>query len=156
MVHFSLGACTDSTNKEKVAKMYQSIKKSFKNVPELKVKEVQKLKAEKKVIIIDVRPEEERRVSVIPGAISKNEFEKNPEKYKNKKIAVYCTIGYRSAKYVQKLKKKKLDAYNLEGSILGWVHEGQPVVSESGKQVKKVHVYGKRWDFVPDGYEGIK
>lgn len=141
-----------SSNKATAEKMYQDIKKKFRKVPEITLSEAQSLK--EKILFIDVREEKERNVSIIPGAISHKEFEKNPEKYKNRKIAVYCTIGYRSAKYVKKLKKRGIQAYNLEGSILGWVHDGKSVVNKNGNSVKNVHVYGRSWNYLPEGFKG--
>lgn len=137
------------SNKIKATKMYQDIKNDFKGVPELKLADLND-----EVILIDVRKTAERKVSMIPGAISQEEFERNKGRYKGKKIAVYCTIGYRSAKYVKKLKRSGIKAYNLEGSILGWVHEGKPVVDGSGKKVMNVHVYGSSWNYLPEGYKG--
>lgn len=147
-------AFANDTNKIKAKKMYQDIKEDFKEVPEIKLSEIDALVKVDKVLFIDVREDEERKVSVIPGAISKDEFEKNLGKYKNKKIVAYCTIGYRSAKYIKKLKKKGIKAYNLEGSILGWVHNGRPVVSKGGKESKRVHVYGRSWNYLPEGIKG--
>ena len=139
------------SNKIKVKKMYQKIKKDFKQVPELSLQEVDLLK--NNVLLIDVREDKERKVSMIPGAISKEDFEKNKETYTGKKLAVYCTIGYRSAKYVKKLKKRGIEAFNLEGSILGWIHEGKPVVDRNGEEVKRVHVYGRSWNHLPKGFK---
>lgn len=142
------------TNKIKAQEMYQGIKEHFKEVPEIKLSEIDSLVKSDQILFIDVREDEERKLSVIPGAISKEKFEKNLDKYKNKKVAAYCTIGYRSAKYIMKLKKKGIKAYNLEGSLLGWVHDGRPVVSKSGKESKKVHVYGRSWNHLPEGLKG--
>jgi len=92
---------------------------------------------------------------MIPGAISVDQFEKNMDQYRAKTIVAYCTIGYRSAKYILKLKQKNIKAYNLEGSLLGWVHYGQDVVSSEGKIVKVIHVYGRAWDYPPKGFKGV-
>ena len=40
--------------------------------------------------------------------------------------------------------------------ILAWLLEGGPVYDESGQEVKRVHVYGDKWDFAPTGYESVK
>ena len=145
----------EKSNKEKARDMYLKVKNDFKEVSEIKLSKFRKLSEENKVQLVDVRKEKERDVSMISGAISKNEFEKNIKKYEDKIIVVYCTIGYRSAKYIKKLKKKNVLAYNLEGSILGWVHEALPVVNPTKEEVKRVHVYGRSWNVLPKDYEGV-
>ena len=78
------------------------------------------------LVVVDVRTEAERAVSVIKGAVTKEQYEADVNgEYVGKKIVAYCTIGYRSGKYVEKLiKDKGVDAYNLRGSILAWTHAG--------------------------------
>jgi rhodanese-related sulfurtransferase len=142
------------SNKIKVENMYLAIKSNFSEVPEIKLSEIDKLIQENGIQFVDVREEKERSISIIPNAISKEEFEGHIDKYKSKKIVVYCTIGYRSASYAKKLKKMGIKAYNLEGSILGWVHDGRQVVSEDGKVSKRVHVYGPPWNYPPTGLTG--
>ena len=43
-------------------------------------------------------------------------------------IAVYCSVGYRSANVVDQLIQRGVEnIYNLEGSIFQWFNEGRPV-----------------------------
>ena len=149
---------TDRVNSDRQAKI-ESMISGFENevpVPTMTVSELQNglQNAASDYVVVDVRDEEERRVSVIPGAISQSEFESGlNSRYKNKKIVPYCTIGYRSMKYTKELKNKGLEAYNLRGSILSWVHSGAEVVSPSSQQpTKEVHVYGDKWKLAPAGY----
>lgn len=145
----------EQSNKDIARKMYLEVKKEFKDVPEVTLSKAKELNKKNEIVFIDVRKKKEREISTIPGAIGTEEFEKNRSKYEDKVIAVYCTIGYRSAKYIKKLKKKKVRAYNLEGSILGWVHDSRPVVNKKGKAVKTVHVYGRSWNHLPEDYKGV-
>ena len=71
-----------------------------------------------------------------------------------KTVVAYCTIGYRSGKYTEKLRSRGIDAYNLEAGILGWVHSFRPV-ERDGNQVRQVHVYGKQWSLLPEWYEPV-
>ena len=130
------------------------------NVPTLSTLQLKQRLAKnpEQYVLVDVREQSERDVSVIPNAISKEELltdlgSKN-SKYRNKKIVSYCTIGYRSMNYTKELKEEKgLDAYNLRGSILSWLHEGGAVVSpKTQKEVYDVHVYGKDWKLAPTQY----
>ena len=60
-------------------------------------------------------------------------------------IVVYCSVGYRSAKVVDKLIKKGVqNVFNLEGSIFQWFNEGRPVF-KGDLQVDEVHPFDATW-----------
>ncbi len=122
---------------------------------EITVPELLELKKTKRVILVDNRTLEEQEISMIPGAITNTFFEEKPEDYINDTIIVYCTIGIRSGKYVKKLIKDGFDAYNLKGGVLEWAHAGERFIDKTGKETNRVHVYGKRWNLLPTGYEGV-
>ena len=77
------------------------------------------------VIFIDVRTPDEYQVSQIPGSLTVEEFEAKENEYVQQKatlkVVPYCTVGYRSLQYAQKLRERGYEAANLEGSILAWV-----------------------------------
>jgi rhodanese-related sulfurtransferase len=50
-----------------------------------------------KYVLLDVRSEEERAVSTIPGSINKAQFEEDTAKYADKEVVCFCTVGYISA-----------------------------------------------------------
>lgn len=139
-------------NYEKVKALYSEIQRNYREVPEMSISQVRNTPASE-MIIVDVRGEEERSVSIIPGAISEKQFEQQTDQ--SKIIVAYCTIGLRSAKFVRKIRQRGIPAFNLEGSILGWVHENGPLVDSKGKAVKRVHIYGPKWNLLPAGYVGI-
>ena len=89
---------------------------------------------------------------MIPGAITKILHDQNPEAYRDRQMVTYCTIGYRSGLYAQQLRKDGFDAINLRGSILSWAHAGQSLENTAG-ETRRVHVYGRKWDLLPEGYE---
>jgi rhodanese-related sulfurtransferase len=122
-------------------------------VPQVDAVTAQRLLAEQaNYVLLDVREPRETNISMIPGAISKLEFEKNPEKYKDKKIIVYCTIGYRSSKYAERWNKRGYQMSNLRGSLLLWSHAHGAMVDSAGVPTRKIHVYAKQWDLLPNGY----
>ena len=139
---------------QKIETMYHEYAQEFPEVSSINASELQKLQKDNKITIVDVRTPEERAVSIIPGAISQASFEQNIDKYKNQLIVVYCTIGYRSGKYIQKLQEKGLNILNLEGSLLAWSHIGGELVNSSGK-TKEVHVFGKKWELTADDYQPV-
>ncbi len=105
-------------------------------------------------VLVDVRSDAEINVSVIPGAISKAEYEKNAGQYRDRTVIAYCTIGGRSGRYAQQLKKKGVKTKNFKGSILEWVKEGLPLVTLDGKATNRVHTYSDRYR-VPAQYEAV-
>jgi len=122
---------------------------------EIAPRELAALQEDGMVVIVDVREAEERAVSMIPGSISKEHYESNAEEYHGRSVVAYCTIGYRSGRYVETLRSRGVDAKNLKGSLLAWTHAGLPMVDEQGKQVKRAHVYGAEWDLLPEGFEAV-
>lgn len=143
-----------SANKDKiVSTMATSISKKFKSAPQMTIEEFTKLEKDS-FVLVDVRPQEERDISTLPGAISISEFHQNKENYKDKKVVAYCTIGFRSSKWVTDMKKTGLNAFNLKESALGWAHRGFNFVDKNG-ETKRLHVYEEAWNFLPDGYTGV-
>jgi rhodanese-related sulfurtransferase len=156
---FLFAACLEEessgSNIEKVDTLYQKSKAQFPDVPEVSADELIKIMKEEDVILVDNREKEERAVSMIPGAISVREFEEDPEKYVRGIVVVYCTIGDRSGHYTKKLRKQKIDAHNLEGGVLSWAHAGGTFVDSQGDATNMVHVYGPKWNLLPEGYEPV-
>ncbi len=137
--------------------MYDEYRREF---PGIRAMDARELMSSRKsdpanLVLVDVRTSEERAVSVITGAIPKDEFEAHESDYSDKKIVAYCTIGYRSGLYVRELQARGIDAYNLKGSVLDWAHEGGEFVDPEGQATNRVHVYGKSWNLLPDEYEAV-
>jgi rhodanese-related sulfurtransferase len=98
-------------------------------------------------IVIDARKNEEFEVSHLPNAHHARDVAAvqrlgiSP----NQPMVVYCSIGYRSGRLVEKLRQAGFsEAKNLEGSIFQWANEGRPLVRE-GEVVEEVHPYNKTW-----------
>jgi rhodanese-related sulfurtransferase len=115
------------------------------------------LKRQANVVILDARERVEYDVSHLPNAIfiGYNNFEKKALDTiaKDKPIVVYCSIGYRSEKIGEKLKKMGYTkVFNLYGSIFEWLNQGNPIVDKNGLPTQKVHTYNKVWSrWVEDG-----
>lgn len=105
-------------------------------------------------IVVDVRSEAEVNVSIIPGAITKAEFEKNREQYKGRTVIPYCTVGVRSGAYAKQLAKDGVDVKNYKGSILEWVGAELPLVTLDGKSTNRVHTYSGRYR-IPAKYQQV-
>ena len=118
------------------------------SVPVIGVEELKEMEGD--VVILDARPQSEFDVSHIKGAkrIGFRKIDKSSLEGVDKRepIVVYCSIGYRSEKVAEKLKKMGYkNVYNLYGSIFEWVNQGNEVVDKDEKPTEKVHTYNKRW-----------
>jgi len=102
-------------------------------------------------LLVDVRTEAERKVSILPGAIDQRTYEALP-KAERQNAVIYCTIGVRSGAYVAELAKEGIESTNLAGGLLSWAHAGGEMVL-AGEVVEQAHVYGRRWRLLPEPYE---
>ena len=136
--------------------MYEDYKKrSFPGVIDVEPRLAMDLAKRPEVLFVDVRPLEERNVSMIPGAVAEEAFLNNLEQYKDHIIIGYCTISYRSGKLAQELMNKQgIIMYNLRGGLLAWVHEGGKIVDPKG-ETKRIHVYGRKWNLAPSRFEAV-
>lgn len=151
----SLVSCLDPGKAKDPAKVVESMSlamtKKNSMIPYhsyVDVKEMQK------VVLLDVREDFERAVSIIPEAISKEEFEADKKKYINHNVVIYCTIGIRSTQYAKQIMPEGYIVSVLRGGVLGWAHAGKKFVDLQGNATTKVHVYSEAWNLLPEDYEG--
>jgi rhodanese-related sulfurtransferase len=147
---------TDRQKKEIVYGMYEDYRKEFPDVREISPQVAMKEMVLGKILFVDTRKPVEMAVSMLPGAITREEFLKDPEKFKDRRIVVYCTISYRSGKLARKMADKGLEIFNLVGGLLAWVLEGGKVYNSKGKETRRINVYGEKWDYPPKGYESVR
>ncbi len=100
-------------------------------------------------MVLDVRTAEEYEVSHLPGAIRVDPEGDLPEFLgtldHEAPLVAYCSVGYRSSRLVERLKKEGfVDAKNLEGSIFEWANKGYPL-ERDGAPVREVHPYDAEW-----------
>ena len=101
------------------------------------------------IVYLDSRNKKEYDVSHIDGAIwvgfSNFKLKRIKNIPKNKKIIVYCTVGYRSEKIAEKLVNAGYkDVYNLYGGIFEWVHQNKNITNIKGL-TNEVHTFDKEW-----------
>jgi len=145
---------SDGKKRIRVEQLYIAYQKDFPHVKDIQPAEVAYLLTRQKVVVIDVRTQAEMRVSMLPGAIAMDEYLEKIDGYKGFIAVAYCTIGYRSGMFAEKMRVKGVEVKNLAGGILGWVFEGGRVYKDT-REVKRIHVYGPKWDYPPTGYESI-
>ena len=146
----------NKTSLTPLGKIHQSIKASYPNMPHISPAQLEKQLASDELLIFDTRPLEEYNVSHIAGAIQ-IEPDATPEHFsakfgeslKNKRIIVYCSVGWRSSILGTRLENAALSAgavsiQNLEGGLFGWHNDNRPLVNQSGT-TSKIHPYNPYW-----------
>ena len=145
---------SDQAKKKIVYEMYADYKNEFPHVRDISPQKAMELFSKGEILFIDTRQEEEINVSKLPEAVSDKEYFANSDQYRDKTAVAYCTISYRSGKLAKKMAKKGVTIYNLEGGILAWTLEGGKVYDAQG-ETKRIHVYGKKWNYPPAGYQPV-
>lgn len=158
---FAAGGCTgqapraelsDAEKFARVEEMVEEVERHFPEVEAIAVEEVGRLLETGSVVLVDARPPREREISWIPGAITSEEFERDPDRYADLTVVAYCTIGHRSSEYAERQVAEGRRVLNLRGSLLSWTHAGGPLVGPDGP-THRLHVYGRDWDLAPARYE---
>lgn len=143
---------------------------------------------QQRVILIDTRTVEEMQVSMIPGAISANDFEHSDlylqpsdEEKTHTLLVPYCTVGYRSAVYCEKLKSRGFQCIRNSEGVVMWTHDCDPLHdlvqppkrhtdtdtgtgkdkvngSEEGEKNEpqrrpRVHTFGSKWALASSRYD---
>lgn len=100
--------------------------------------------------LLDAREREEFNASHISGAqwVGYDDFNLSRVSGLDKAapIVVYCSVGYRSEKVTEQLKKAGYsNVYNLTGGIFDWVNSGNPVYNSQGFPTDSIHGYDENW-----------
>jgi rhodanese-related sulfurtransferase len=116
-------------------------------MPTISVDELNEMEA---VHLLDAREYNEYQISHLPKAryVGDKDFKLSAtgDISKTDTIVVYCTVGYRSEKIAEKLKKAGYEnVFNLFGGIFSWKNSGNPVVDNENQETQKVHCYNKMW-----------
>ena len=146
---------TDQQKKVIVYGMYEDYRKEFPEVKEISPREAMKEIAQGQILFVDTRKPAEMVVSMLPGAITLDAFFKDREKFKDRRIVVYCTISYRSGELAREMANNGLEIFNLRGGLLAWVLEGGKVYDAKG-ETKQINVYDNKWDYPPEGYKSVR
>jgi rhodanese-related sulfurtransferase len=151
---YGAGPLSDQQKKERVYRLYDSLRKEFPHVNEIDVARAKALYQAGQAIFIDARSPKEMAVSHLPGAVSVKTFLKHPESYRHLTPIAYCTISYRSGIFAQEMAKRGVTIVNLRGGILAWTLEGEPVY-HGGQVTRRLHVYDESWNLAPRGYDTV-
>ncbi len=145
---------SDADHLATINRMYEKYRHDFPGINEVSPAVLMEWLETGDVVIVDIRKKSERKISVLPHSITKRELDAVIEDHKGSPIVLYCTIGYRSGKLARSLQKQGVDVYNLQGGILAWVHAGGFVVRDD-EPTHQVHVYGNKWNLLPESFEAV-
>jgi rhodanese-related sulfurtransferase len=144
------------------AEVHQVIADKFPQVPHLTTTELSTLIARGEApLLLDYRSRVEYEVSHLAGAVwvadlkaARMEIAKVRAMDGQRKVLVYCSVGYRSADLVAQIQKLPdrgyaQELYNLKGSLFMWANEGRPMVKRVGsgpeQPALQVHPYNNSW-----------
>lgn len=144
----AMTAAAPTPLQQRIEALVHAIEPKVADVPVTTARQL--LSANPMPLLLDVRSPAERAVSIIPGAVT--ELGTQPP---GTRVVVYCTIGLRSGIRARELRAQGLEAVNLRGGILSWLAEGGQLVDAAGQPTRAVHVYGRRWDAVPDDVDSV-
>jgi len=122
-----------------------------KTIPLISVYDLKKVENTKKpLLILDAREKKEYQVSHLKNAkyVGYDDFSIKSLITLNKEsvVVVYCSVGYRSEKIGEKLKKAGFTkVLNLKGGIFDWVNSGFPVYDNTDNETHKIHAYSRSW-----------
>jgi sodium/bile acid cotransporter 7 len=147
-------ALSNDEKRLKIEAMYRNYKRNFAGVTDITPAEAMELLRAGRAVFVDVREKQEQEVSMLPGAVTEQEFLQHPERYGDKVVIGYCTISYRSGVLAEKLKARGITMLNLEGGMLAWLHAGGKIYDRAG-ETRRMHVYGRKWNLAPKDYEAL-
>ena len=127
--------------KSRIAKEFPSVKKV--STADL----AKELDSRERPVLLDVRTVAEFEISHLSGAqqIDPDAEASAVKLAKDAPIVTYCSVGYRSARFAERLEKAGFRSVrNLEGSIFQWANEGRPLVNARGPATA-VHPYDRKW-----------
>jgi rhodanese-related sulfurtransferase len=144
-------------------KLRMAILKATKDlkVPIIKAAELKAIIDDTNLVLIDVRQTREQQVSMLPHALTTAQFAEifRHGIPKEKRLVVYCTIGYRSGRYAEELAKQGIKAENLEGGVLAWSFAGGKFLMQDGNggwiETNRIHVYDAEWNIVHPDYQAV-
>ncbi len=136
LLSLQLGAAATAKNQGALPAAYVATEAPFTRVADTKgfkdvnVEEFEKMRADKKNVVLDVRTPKEFAAGHIPGAINIDvngpDFDQKVAKLKKSDVyLVHCAAGVRSAKACDKLSKLDFPSlFNLEGGFRAWEKAG--------------------------------
>ncbi|RED99424.1 rhodanese-like domain-containing protein [Marinoscillum furvescens] len=139
-----LPACDQKTFDEKMQSLYSQ------SVPLITHSELQSLLKKPELHLLDTREKREFDVSHLPNALwvgfKDFSLQRVANLSKDDTVVVYCSVGYRSERIGEKLRKAGYqNVFNLYGGIFDWKNKNNRVINNQNEPTDSVHTYNKKW-----------
>lgn len=129
---------------------------AFHGVKNLSIQEAAELTDKEALLILDVRQREEFEVSHLKGAVLVDDIDFESLKT-DQPILLYCTVGFRSTELGTTLTNKGFShIYNLDGGLISWKNQGQPVYNLREQPTDSVHIYSGLFGFLLTDGQAVK
>lgn len=145
---------TNAERVQRIEKLYKKYAGVLSAVPSIEAEALLRRIDDPDLVLVDVRTPAEQAVSMLPRAITQEEYERRADELAGRPVVTYCTIGVRSGEYAKELLARGVEATNLQGSILAWTHAGGTLIRD-GEPTRQVHVYGPTWNLAATNYQGV-
>ncbi len=134
---------------QELGQMVEKLRTDFPEVARIDVDDLAtRLKGDRPPLLLDVREPEEFAISQLLGARNVHTLDEALAAVgadREREVVVYCSVGYRSAKFAEKLDDHGVkNVRNLEGSIFAWANSGHPVYRGT-QRASRVHPYDVTW-----------
>jgi rhodanese-related sulfurtransferase len=127
--------------------LLERIRREFPTVPQLGVRALHATLGPR-TLLVDVREPAEFAVSRLPGARRTQRVDDVRAWLASgayDRVVVYCSVGYRSSKFVRQLQRAGIAAgANLEGGGFAWANAGHPLENDAGATTQ-VHPFDASW-----------
>ncbi|MCB9680590.1 MAG: rhodanese-like domain-containing protein [Alphaproteobacteria bacterium] len=141
--------------RERLATLYGGFRPAFDTVRELTPAALATLLDRDEAVIVDVRSADERAVSGLPGAVTPHDVDVDAAHAAGRTVVAVCTLGVRSGAWAAERVADGVPVANLAGGLLAWTHGGGALVDPNGDPTDRLHVYGRSWNLVAEGYTGV-
>ncbi len=148
IIYLLLGLSSISFSQESLSDVLNTYNSH--SVPYITVHEL--AESETSALIMDAREFEEYAVSHLKDAIHIGYKDFNIANIhqkitnKNQEVVVYCSLGVRSEKIAEKLKKSGYtNVRNLYGGIFEWKNNNYDVYNRTHQTTDSIHAYSKSW-----------
>jgi len=114
------------------------------NVQRVDPTKAKSLLNDSKLLVLDVRSQEEFNVSHLEGAI-RYQPEILDTLSANTSVMVYCTVSLRSNSLAKELSDRgHQNVYDITGGLISWMNDDKELINEQGNLTDSVHTYN-RW-----------
>ena len=127
------------------------VREAFPDVPQMTTRQLAAMQAHDApdVVLLDARTAAEFNVSHLPGAVlasnARMALDALEPKDSEHTVVVYCSVGYRSSRLAQELRRQGFEnVFNLEGSLFQWANEGRPLY-RGKERAYRAHPYDEEW-----------